>query len=42
MEQDQRHLSNSSDVSGTYEEEVELTSRQLLQLHSITTQIPRK
>ena len=42
MEQDQRDLSNQSDASENDEEELELTPRQLLQLHSITPQVPKQ
>ena len=42
MEQDQRDLSNPSDASESYEEELELTLRQLPQLHSITPQVPKQ
>ena len=42
MEQDQRDLSNQSDASESDEEELELTPRQLLQLHSITPQVPKQ
>ena len=40
MEKDQRDLSNPSDASESDEEELELTPIQLLQLHSITPQVP--
>ena len=42
MEQDQRHLSNQSDASESDDEELELTPRQLLQLHSVTPQVPKQ
>ena len=42
MEQDQRDLSNQSDASESDERELELTPRQLLQLHSITPQVPKQ
>ena len=42
MEQDQRDLSNQSDASESDKEELELTPRQLLQLHSITPQVPKQ
>ena len=42
IEQDQRDLSNPSDASESDEEELELTPRQLLQLHSITPQVPKQ
>ena len=35
-------LSNQSDASESDEEELELTPRQLLQLHSITPQVPKQ
>ena len=42
MEQDQRDLSNQSDAAEGDEEGLELTPRQLLQLHSITPQVPKQ
>ena len=42
MEKDQRDLSNPSDASESDEEELELTPIQLLQLHSITPQVPKQ
>ena len=41
-EQDQRDLLNPSDASESDEEELELTPRQLLQLHSVTPQLPKE
>ena len=42
IEKDQRDLSNPSDASESDEEELELTPRVLLQLHSITPQVPKQ
>ena len=42
MEQDQRNLSNQSNASESDEEELELTPRQLLLLHSVTSQVPKQ
>ena len=38
----ERHLTNPSDASESDEQELELTPRQLLQLHSISPQVPKK
>ena len=42
IEQERRDLSNPSDASESDEEELELTPRVLLQLHSITPQVPKQ
>ena len=42
IEKDQRDLSNPSDASESDEEELELTPRRLLQLHSIAPQVPKQ
>ena len=42
IEQERRDLSNPSDASESDEEELELTPRVLLQLHSITPQAPKQ
>ena len=38
----ERHLANPSDASESDEQELELTRRQLLQLHSISPQVSKK
>ena len=42
MEQDHRDLSNPRNVSESDEEELELTPRQLLQLHLVTLRVPKQ
>ena len=42
IEHDQRDLSEPSDASEKDDEELELTPRQFLQLHSITPQVQNK
>ena len=42
MKQDHRDLSKPSDASESDEEELGLTAKQLLQLHSITSHVPKQ